>query len=101
MPYPHKETEAAMSDHFDGTEIARERIEREAREQTGQLDLGQLGLTKLPVELLELTHLWVLNLGRTHYLDPNPPNDLDTGQLYLLAKLPNLTGLSLSHTGLS
>jgi hypothetical protein len=46
----------------DGFSIGRERITRELKERTGFLDLGQLGLTALPEELLGLWHLQWLNL---------------------------------------
>jgi hypothetical protein len=52
-----------MADDFDGERIARELIANEARRKTGSLDLGDLGLTELPAELWELTHLRRLNLG--------------------------------------
>ena len=44
--------------------VARVRIAEEAVRQTGDLDLGTLGLTQLPSELFELRHLRRLNLGR-------------------------------------
>jgi len=44
-------------------ETARRLIAEEQANQTGFLDLGNLGLTHLPDELFELTHLRRLNLG--------------------------------------
>ncbi|MDH4155458.1 MAG: leucine-rich repeat domain-containing protein [Nitrospira sp.] len=53
---------------MDGILIARRLIAEEREKKTGFLDLGNLGLTEVPVELFELTHLRGLNLG-THYVD--------------------------------
>ncbi|MDF0677034.1 MAG: COR domain-containing protein [Nitrospira sp.] len=44
-------------------DIARRLIADEREKKTGFLDLGNLGLTELPVELLTLIHLCGLNLG--------------------------------------
>ena len=52
-----------MADERDGLKIARQRIAQEAAERTGFLDLGRLGLTCLPEELFDLSHLRRLNLG--------------------------------------
>ena len=52
-----------MADEGDGLKIARQRIAQEAAERTGFLDLGRLGLTCLPEELFDLSHLRRLNLG--------------------------------------
>jgi internalin A len=52
-----------MPEAFDGESIARLRIVEEAKARTGFLDLGGLGLTRLPPNLFELQHLRVLNLG--------------------------------------
>jgi len=46
----------------DDLTLARQRIAREARDRTGFLNLGGLGLTRLPDELFELKHLRRLNL---------------------------------------
>ncbi|MBC7968086.1 MAG: hypothetical protein H7Z17_19420, partial [Fuerstia sp.] len=51
----------------EGLEIARRLIAEEARQQTGFLDLGMLGLTELPEEIHQLTHLRRLNLGHWFY----------------------------------
>ena len=48
---------------MNGLDIARRRIAKEAGAQTGVLDLGRLGLTRLPDELFKLTQLRFLNLG--------------------------------------
>ena len=48
---------------MNGLDIARQRIAEESEVQTGMLDLGRLGLNRLPDELFELKHLRVLNLG--------------------------------------
>jgi internalin A len=52
-----------MQNEFDGQAIANQRIETEARDRTGFLDLSQLGLTELPEALFGLTHLRRLHLG--------------------------------------
>ncbi len=48
-----------------GLAIALARIEREASERTGFLDLGRLRLTALPDVPFRLKHLRELNLGST------------------------------------
>jgi hypothetical protein len=53
-----------MTRKSEGWAIALERIGKESSERTGSLDLGMLGLTELPSELFDLTHLRELNLGR-------------------------------------
>ncbi len=47
-----------------GLAIARRLIAEEAEKKAGFLDLGMLGLSKLPDELFALTHLKSLNLGQ-------------------------------------
>ena len=51
-----------------GIETARWLIAEEREKRTGFLDLGNLELTEMPSEVLELTHLRSLNLG-AWYLD--------------------------------
>ena len=53
-----------------GIEEARRLIAENQRTQDPFLDLGNLGLTELPEELWELTHLKRLNLG-TDYRENN------------------------------
>ena len=53
-----------MVEEPDGLSVARARIAEETVRRTGNLDLGGLGLTRLPPELFELRHLRRLNLGR-------------------------------------
>jgi len=93
---------------LDGLTIARERIAREAEEKTGFLDLGRLGLTKLPDELFRLEHLRRLNLGRW-YVDEDgerhtSASDLNdnaaAAQVHLLAGLGELRHLFLDATDL-
>ena len=85
-----------MADERDGLKIARQRIAQEAAERTGFLDLGRLGLTCLPEELFDLSHLRRLNLGFgmtdeegnwQEAAEDISPNDIqsDLGQL---ARLP-------------
>lgn len=92
-----------MIGESEGLRIARDRIAREAEEQTGFLDLGMLGLTESPDELFELQHLQRLNLG-AGYVDEDgewqeaadnlAPNDLESS-LEQLRRLPNLSDLSV------
>jgi hypothetical protein len=49
---------------IDGEAEALRRIAAEARDQTGSLDLGGLGLRVLPPSLFNLHHLRRLNLGQ-------------------------------------
>lgn len=76
---------------------ARDRILDELKQKTGRLDLADLGLTTLPEEIAELTHLRVLKLRRFWRLgdawpgqygsdgEPNQLTDFD-----ILCELPNL-----------
>jgi internalin A len=98
-----------MAEEFEGLSIALGRIAREARERTGFLDLGQLGLTELPTELLALTDLRRLGLGAgilgeagewCEAVSDIAPNRLDT-QLRCLAHLPNLAALSVRGAALT
>src|SRR3954447_2864712 len=97
-----------MPNDTDGLVIARERIAEEARDRTGFLDLGRLGLTALPEELFALTHLRRLNLGayfrdyagewiKTH--SDIAPNSVGSN-LARLGTLPDLVELSLQDKGL-
>lgn len=54
----------------EGLKIAKMLIAKEARENTGTLDLGNLNLTEFPNEIFQLDHLRVLNLGGC-YCDSN------------------------------
>src|SRR5258708_13670596 len=94
-----------MADETDGWAIALERIEREAVDQTGFLDLGLLGLTSLPEELFHLTHLRRLNLGlglmeRRQSSADLSPNRVESF-LSFLTELPELQALSVSGTDLA
>lgn len=87
-----------MTDEKPGLAIALERIEREASERTGFLDLGMLGLTELPDALFRLTHIRRLNLGggfRLVTASNIAPNDLGSA-LERLIELPELEGLSFA-----
>ncbi|MBX3326635.1 MAG: TIR domain-containing protein [Nitrospira sp.] len=87
-------------------QIARSLIAEEREKQTGFLDLGNLGLTEIPVELFELTHLRKLNLGswypdkdgkyqESRNGDRNSSNSLDVLPSTFGA-LPSLLMLSLA-----
>ena len=52
----------------DGLKIARRRIAKEAKAQTGRLNLDGLGLSQLPTELMGLPHLTSLVLGYSFYV---------------------------------
>jgi internalin A len=92
-----------MTKQFDGQAIAHQRIAAEARDRTGVLDLGQLGLTELPDAMFALTHLRRLHLGRRMMLrdgtwefdwtNRDPPNWF--GAFDRIAELRNLTVLSI------
>jgi internalin A len=92
------------------SELALQLIEKEKREKTGRLDLGRCGLTDWPEELFELTHLEVLNLGRTIWdesLDkwinsknPGPKNALERIS-ERITTLKKLTGLHISSNKIS
>lgn len=86
-----------------GIDIALARIAEEAVAKTGTLDLGCLGLFRLPDELFELSHLRTLNLGEAFLSEDGiwydlesklTPNNLDR-DLSRLSQLPTLCALYL------
>jgi hypothetical protein len=79
-----------MTEKPNGWAVALERIEKEAAERSGFLDLGRLELTELPPALFDLTHLRELNLG----IGLNESGKSLTG----LRALPDLLVLSISGT---
>ena len=92
---------------MDGLAVARERIAREAAEKTGFLDIGYLGLSRLPDELFALKNLRRGNLGRQYWdekvawwrlseLDIGP-NEVE-GQTKRLCELRQLEALFLNVT---
>src|SRR5947209_6483490 len=97
-----------MSDP-EGLAMARRLIAEEAQRQTGFLDLGCLGLTELPEEIHQLTHLRRLSLGElfideagkwhksVHLFDSNDFSDQRLPPL----RFPRLEYLSLSDTSVS
>ena len=92
---------------MDGLDIALKRIASEAKEETGFLDLSELGLEELPQELFALKHLHSLNLdGAFGDQDGQPPDSSSAertsveAQIERLAALSELQSLSLSGTGL-
>ena len=97
-----------MSDGFDGERIAEERVAEAARTGQDWLDLGNLGLTRLPEGLFRLTGLQRLNLGISRTLSadgwdddwsrPKRPNSI-AFCLERLKDLPDLTDLAIDNTG--
>src|SRR3712207_3604541 len=86
------------------------RIAEEAERRTGDLDLGGLGLARLPLELFGLRHLRRLNLGRGIEIEGeaklgqvdnaiHSPNRI-AGQLDSIGLLSGLEALSVSGTDL-
>ena len=71
-------------------EIALQRIAEEAEQRTGILDLRDLGLTSLPPQLAELTHLEDLNIG-SEFLPKKEANHI--ADLALLSGLVKLRWL--------
>ena len=93
----------------DGLAIARQLIATEAQQQTGFLDLGNLGLTELPDEIHQLAHLRRLNLGGW-YLDEDHKSHDSVNRLESNGfsdpplppvGFPRLEALSLSSTSVS
>ncbi len=100
----------------DGDEIALERIAAEREARTGKLDLGGLGLSRLPEELFELEWLDVLRLGGAEGIEdkrgggtrtgldatdsPRRPNQIQAG-IQRISRLPNLRELDCSTTDLA
>ena len=62
-------------------EIALRRIRKEAKEKTGVLELGDLGLPELPPELFQLKHLETLKLGSNFYIKQNELKSLEGTQV--------------------
>lgn len=82
---------------MDGQELAQLLIATELEQQTGELDLGDLGLTELPASLFELQHLHTLSLG-SGWHDGNGRwlrggHRLGSNRLLSLARLESLKGL--------
>jgi len=98
-----------MAQENDGLTIARERIAYESEVRSGFLDLGTLGLTTLPEELFQLSHLQRLNLGSYIWTTDEPTsaesnlanNKLSGPELERLAELPAIEILSASGTELA
>lgn len=90
-----------------GLAIARQRIELEKQTRSGSLDLGDLGLTELPEELWELSHLERLDLGRSQETWFGRWRSANEGLKDLpiaggkWRHLPRLRHLSLPSTGLT
>ncbi|MEM9627049.1 MAG: leucine-rich repeat domain-containing protein [Pseudomonadota bacterium] len=92
-----------------GIDIALARIAEEAVAKTGFLDLGRLGLTRLPDTLFELDHLQALNLGSSYNAEDGAwrqaksniaPNSLGDN-LSRLSRLLSLRALTCSSTQVS
>ncbi|MBL8572161.1 MAG: leucine-rich repeat domain-containing protein [Hyphomicrobiaceae bacterium] len=81
--------------HPEGLKIARQRIAAEAEARTGKLDLARLGLTSLPEEMFDLTHLQWLRLGEIY--DKNT-NDVDFGANDICGELSRLLAFPSLHT---
>src|SRR3712207_1795683 len=108
MHQRRRSTFDGMAEELDGLDIARARIAEEAEQRTGDLDLGRLGLTRLPPELFGLRHLRRLNLGDGIRIEgekeikqvggaAGSPNLID-GQLGSIGLLSGLEALSVSGT---
>jgi len=97
-----------MAEMTDGERIAEERIAEAARTGQDWLDLGDLGLTRLPKNLSELVGLKKLSLG-THFkvtkngVHPRRPESRPNRliSLEVLSSLFNLTELYVCNTGCS
>lgn len=97
-----------MSDGFDGERIAEERIAEAARTGQDWLDLGGLGLTRLPDGLFRLTGLRRLSLGTWRalsadgwgYNESRPYHRNSVAScLGRLKEMPGLTDLAIDDTG--
>jgi internalin A len=92
-----------------GSMIALERIAQEAKEKTGFLDPGRLGLSALPDELFQLRHLRGLDLGSGYFDEgghwkasaSNIEADSVAAILVRLVDLTELRHLWLANTRLS
>jgi internalin A len=83
-----------------GYQIALERIAREREARTGRLDLGGLGLSRLPEALFELEWLQDLVLHGNPFLSYQGPNRIE-GQLGEIGRLKQLQVLDCAWTNLS
>ncbi len=94
-----------MADMIDGERIAEERIAEAARTGQDWLDLGDLGLERLPENLSKLTSLRRLSLGSYFVVTSDGVKDRKVttrgsfSSLRHLAQLTNLTQLYLDGTG--
>ncbi|MFN7332632.1 MAG: leucine-rich repeat domain-containing protein, partial [bacterium] len=94
-----------MADMTDGERIAEERIEEAARTGQDWLDLGDLGLTRLPDALSKLTKLKRLNIGEffevkaegTNYRHPTAERN-SLSDISAVASLSHLRELYISGT---
>ncbi|MCA3271512.1 MAG: hypothetical protein ING12_05900 [Roseomonas sp.] len=91
---------------IDGKRIAEERIAEAARTGQDWLDLGDLGLKRLPERLTALTNLKRLNLGTYFILTPEGADGRRTryepnafASIELLSALSNLRELFLDSSG--
>jgi internalin A len=88
-----------MAAEFDGWAIARQRIEKEARERTGKLDLRGLGLEEIPPEVTGLAHLRELVLLDEDIF--NPTTNARQNRIADLGPLARLTALQSLDLDLS
>jgi len=95
-------------------EIALERIKGNAKTEAAELNLSKIGLSALPNELWQLTHLISLNLSGNHLTSLSPKIERLTGLTVLdlfenhlttlppeIGQLTRLTELNLSHNPLT
>src|SRR6478752_1722811 len=78
---------------MDGESEALRLIAEERERKTGRLDLGNLGLSELPKELFQLTHLTWLNLG-VAYTDASGGSrrSSNQGALNVITSIPGELG---------
>jgi Leucine-rich repeat (LRR) protein len=95
-----------MANMTDGERIAEERIAEAARTGQDWLDLGGLGLARLPERLAKLTWLQRLSIGNSIHVGPEDKEFIrsgDTGNalsdLSPLSRLTRLNDLYMDGTG--
>lgn len=83
------------------TDLAKQIIEKEKKERTGNLDLGICGLTEIPQELLEMDWVTGFSLSNYPWETKNKGDVNQISDITILSKLPQLQSLNLGNNQIS